>query len=84
VARSPLAQRPASADSRKPRHRSNVAQTHFHAALDAKLRQVIEDRNQSIASGKCEDFSHYRFETGYVAGLQAARNLADELEREFD
>jgi len=58
--------------------------SHFGRLLKAKIEHAINERATSIASGACTDYAHYRENVGYVEGLMAAVNIANDLERERD
>lgn len=58
--------------------------TRFHSALEAK---IAEQRNlllESMGSGACQDYAHYRNICGMIAGFEQVLNLCDEIEREFN
>jgi hypothetical protein len=61
-----------------------MAETHFHRLLKAKVAEVLEARRTQIASGICKDFDHYKYETGFIQGLLASLEIADDLEKELD
>jgi len=61
-----------------------MSETHFHRLLKAKVAEVLEARRLQIADGACNDFNHYKYETGFIHGLRAALEIAGDLEREID
>jgi hypothetical protein len=61
-----------------------VAESHFHRVLRARVAEVLDARSQSIASGACATHDHYQHEVGFIAGLRAALELAEDLERDMD
>ena len=51
-------------------------------ALQVKLRAMMNDVTDSMASGACEDFSDYKYRSGIIYGLALAeRELLDLDER---
>ena len=58
-----------------------MAKTHFQKVLQDKLEQAIETRARALASGAAQDYAQYKFEVGFIAGLEAAGHLSDETER---
>lgn len=61
-----------------------MAKTRFHALLEQKIAEAIENRSISVASGVCTEYANYRENVGYIKGLQAALALCDEIESELD
>ena len=61
-----------------------MAESNFHRLLRAKITEVIDARSQQIGGGACKDFSHYKLEVGFIAGLNAALDMARELEKDSD
>lgn len=59
-----------------------MPKTRFHAALEARIKEAVENRSKSIAAGAATDYAHYRENVGYVLGLQDALKLCDDIEAE--
>ena len=61
-----------------------MAKTRFHSLLEVRIKEAVESRANSIVSGACSDYAHYRENVGYIQGLQVALKLCDEIEAESD
>jgi hypothetical protein len=61
-----------------------MAKTRFHALLDSKLQEVLDDRSREIAAGSARDYSQYQFMVGYLAGMRDSLKYAAEIEEDFD
>ena len=61
-----------------------MAQTRFHSILEERIKEAVESRRNSIASGHCIDYPAYRENVGYLLGLQDALKICDEIEKEFN
>lgn len=57
-----------------------MAKTHFHSLLENAIAHAIIDRSQSVLNGACGDFAAYRYQIGYLEGLNDALKIADSLE----
>lgn len=52
--------------------------------LRKKIRQIMNDVTDDVATGSCTDFSAYRFLTGIIEGLaRAERELLDIDEMQY-
>lgn len=58
--------------------------TRFHAQLEAKINEAVENRSKSIASGDASDYPHYKENVGYILGLRDALKLCDEIAAESE
>lgn len=61
-----------------------MAETRFHFQLKAKVEETIDLMAISVASGACTDYPQYREKIGYINGLKAALELADDVEKEYE
>lgn len=61
-----------------------MAKTRFHELLERKIKEAVETRSDSLASGHAADYPVYRENVGYINGLKEALTLADDVERELD
>lgn len=61
-----------------------MATTRFHAILEDKIKEAVENRRNSLASGACVDYAHYRENVGFITGLQEVLNICDDIEKEFN
>lgn len=61
-----------------------MASTRFHAKLEAKVNEAVENRSVSIVDGACTDYAHYRENVGYIRGLQDALKFCDDIEAESE
>ena len=61
-----------------------MATTRFHILLRDKILKEVENHSGSLATGTAKDYSQYQYSVGYVAGLQAALGLCEEIEKEFN
>jgi hypothetical protein len=59
-----------------------MVKTRFHAQLEASIKEAVENRTVSIATGGATDYAHYRENVGYIHGLQDALKLCDDIEAE--
>jgi hypothetical protein len=59
-----------------------MARSRFHSLLRAKVAEEMEARSAAIVGGNCTEYSHYRFETGFLQGMMAVLKLADDIESE--
>lgn len=59
-----------------------MAITRFHAQLQSKVEEAIDRMAGSIATGVCTDYPQYREKVGYINGLKASLELADDVEKE--
>ncbi len=59
-----------------------MAKTRFHAVLEARIKEAVENRSNSVVAGACSDYAHYRENVGYILGLQDALKICDEIEAE--
>ena len=61
-----------------------MAKTRFHALLEAKINEAVENRSISLVSGAATDYAHYRENVGYILGLRDALKIGDDIEAESD
>ena len=61
-----------------------MSKTRFHALLETRINEAVENRSRSIASGAASDYAHYRENVGYIHGLIDALKLCDEIEAESE
>ena len=61
-----------------------MSKTHFHAKLEARINEAVENRAKSIASGAATDYAHYKENVGYILGLQDALKICDDIASESD
>jgi hypothetical protein len=61
-----------------------MSETHFHRVLRARISEVLVARSNDIASGVCKTLEHYKEEVGYMKGLKAALDIADDIEKDMD
>ena len=61
-----------------------MSKTRFHAQLEARINEVVENRSKSIASGAATDYPHYKENVGYILGLQDALKICDDIASESD
>lgn len=54
----------------------------FCEELNRRIAQRRAERAMSLASGAAGDFADYRYGVGYLDGLQAALDVADEIRKE--
>lgn len=59
-----------------------MAKNWFHAQLQARIDEAIDKMAGSIASGVCNNQEQYREKCGYINGLKAAGEIADDIEKE--
>ena len=59
-----------------------MSRTHFHAKLEARINEAVENRSISIAEGAATDYPHYKENVGYIRGLRDALKFCDEIEAE--
>jgi len=59
-----------------------MAKTRFHALLEARIKEAVENRSISIAEGAAVDYAHYKENVGYIRGLQDALKFCDDIEAE--
>ena len=59
-----------------------MSKTRFHAQLEAKINEAVENRSISIADGAATDYPHYKENVGYIRGLRDALKFCDEIEAE--
>jgi hypothetical protein len=57
--------------------------TRFHALLEKKIEEEIENRAASLASGAAADYPHYRESVGYINGLRDSIKLCDDVEQDL-
>ena len=62
-----------------------MAKTRFHGVLEEAVNEEIRKAEIDLAHGSASaDIAIYRYSVGYIAGLEAALRIADEIERKFD
>lgn len=61
-----------------------MAQTRFHTLLEAKVKTEIVGKTTSLAEGSAKDYGEYKYWVGYVAGLMASLEIANEIMREAE
>ena len=59
-----------------------MAKTQFQRVLESRIHEAVESRRNSIASGVCSDYPHYREQVGYILGLTDALKICEEIEGE--
>ena len=57
--------------------------TRFHAFLEKKIEEEIQNRAASLASGAAADYPHYKESVGYINGVKAAIKLCDDVEQDM-
>jgi len=61
-----------------------MAKTWFQSVLEDRIATLIQQRSSELSHGSAEDYSSYKFQVGFIHGLEAAVGLADEINREMD
>lgn len=61
-----------------------MASTHFRILLEERIREEEGKIKESVGSGQPSDYAEYKWNVGYLYGLQVCLKLCDEIEREFD
>lgn len=61
-----------------------MAETRFTTLFKAKVKEVVDNRSDSLANGDAADYSKYRESVGYLRGLADAIKICEEIEGEFD
>ena len=65
--------------------RSNFTGDSLIDKFKSKLRDLMNDRADNIATGSCADFDEYKHQTGVIEGLALAErellDIIEELER---
>ena len=59
-----------------------MSKTRFHAQLEVRIKEAVENRTNSIAKGDVPDYASYREHVGYIRGLQDALKIGEEIESE--
>ena len=59
-----------------------MSKTRFHYLLEAKIKEVVENRSISIVEGAAADYAHYKENVGYIRGLHDALKICDDIEAE--
>ena len=59
-----------------------MARSRFHSILEARIKEAVENRVLSIASGAAVDYAHYKEHVGYIRGLQDVLKFCDDIEAE--
>lgn len=59
-----------------------MAKTRFHSLLEERLTGEIVNKRDSLAEGTAKDFGDYRYWVGYIAGLMAGVEIANDIQRE--
>jgi hypothetical protein len=59
-----------------------MAKTHFHGKLEKEIATALIERSQSIVNGACGDYAAYRYQVGYLEGLNDALKIADAIAAE--
>ena len=57
--------------------------TRFHALLEKKIGEEMQNRAASLASGAASDYPNYRESVGYINGLNDALKLCDDIEQDL-
>ncbi len=61
-----------------------MPKTRFHALLEKRVLEVIQDNADSIIGGQPHDYATYREAVGYVRGLRDALTLCDQINEDLD
>lgn len=61
-----------------------MARSHIGRMLEAKIAEVLVERQQDIGSGSAKTYDQYRQQVGYLHGLRDALKYLDDIEREPD
>jgi hypothetical protein len=57
--------------------------TRFHALLEKKIAEAIQNRTDSLAVGQASDYQTYKESVGYINGLRIALALCDDVEQDL-
>lgn len=61
-----------------------MSKTRFHAQLEARIKEAVENRANSIANGDVADYAQYREQVGYISGLRDALKIGEQIEAESE
>jgi len=61
-----------------------MAHSRFHSLLRERIKEEVDSRSLSLASGGAPDYSQYKDSVGYIRGLLDALKLCEEIEKETD
>ena len=56
----------------------------FVRSLQQALNEAGVQRSVQLGKGQCKDFEEYKKTTGFIAGLDAAGSLADQMLRQLE
>lgn len=59
----------------------------FDASTVSALRKLIAEKRQVsvdlIITGRCEDFSHYRYSAGYIQALDDVNTMIEQIQADL-
>jgi len=61
-----------------------MAESRFHTLLKKKIENAMQTRVATLVTGVPEDYAAYKFEVGYLTGLNDVLALCEETDREFE
>lgn len=61
-----------------------MAESSYSRKLKARLANFIDERAHSLARGEAFTYDIYRQQVGFIEGLAAAIEAANELDKELD
>ncbi len=61
-----------------------MAKTKITARLEFKLAETRATIVESIGDGACKDYGEYRYQCGYLRGLDDALTILNEIEKAED
>jgi hypothetical protein len=61
-----------------------MAKSHYQNLLERKIKEAMDKRGNALVAGECDDYAAYKFEVGYLTGMNDALALAEEIEREME
>ena len=61
-----------------------MAHSRFHSLLRERIKEEVDSRSLSLASGGAPNYSQYKDSVGYIRGLLDALKLCEEIEKETD
>jgi hypothetical protein len=53
--------------------------THFHSLLERDIKTAMADRSESVLRGFCVDYVAYKYQVGYLDGLNDALKIAEAI-----